>query len=387
MGRFRLTKSIPLAFAILVCITFFAQSVLAEDIDPVVVTTTDTPEPPGPIYTDTPEPPGPIPTDTPEPPGPIPTDTPEPPGPIPTDSPEPTDTPEPPGPVPTDTPEPPGPVPTDTPEPPGPIPTPMPVPGYVDVSSSPAGAVAVLDGTERKNTPATFMASSDTYHSVEVVMSGYQPYADIVYVTSGDTEPVYAELRPSPMQTGSVNVVSTPSGANIWIDGTYMGSTPRLVGGLFPGSHQVVLRKGGYYDYTANTAVSSGQVTQFSAGLSAYKPDPGVGWIEITSNPPGAAIFLDNTFRGITPTSATFYISDVSPGYHTVRLTLPEYKPYSETFLTRSGIIHDIHATLTPEAPGPLPDTDGQITVESVPSGADVYLSNDFRGFTPLVLT
>lgn len=376
--------AVALVLALLFAIVFPASGAL----DPVVVTTTTgiptdepTEEPTGeptlnpvtPTETDTPEPPGPVPTDTIEP-----TETETLPGPVPTDTIEPTET---------ETPEPPGPVPTDTP--PGPIPTetPLPVPGYIDVSSSPSGAVAVLDGTERKNTPATFMAAGDTYHAVEVVMPGYASFADIAYVTGGETTTVSARLVPAPMETGSLDITSSPSGANIWIDGIFRGSTPQVVGGLFPGTATVTLRRSGYYDYTAKAPVSGNRVTRFDAGLTPYPPSPGVGSLQIDSDPAGAAIYLGNNFRGITPREGVIYINELKPGYYTLRLTLPGYESYIQAVLIRNGIIEDVHATLTPSAPGPLPDTTGQVTVESVPAGAYVYLGPDLRGITPLTLT
>jgi hypothetical protein len=51
-----------------------------------------------------------------------------------------------------------------------------------------------------------------------------------------------------------------------------------------------------------------------------------------------------------------------------------------------AGGVYDIRANLVPVTPGPTPNTNGQITVRSSPSGANIYLDNAYRGITPLTL-
>ncbi len=46
--------------------------------------------------------------------------------------------------------------------------------------------------------------------------------------------------------TGSLYVTTLPTGADVWIDGTYVGRSPLVLGGLAGGRHTVGLTKTGW---------------------------------------------------------------------------------------------------------------------------------------------
>jgi CRISPR/Cas system-associated exonuclease Cas4 (RecB family) len=57
----------------------------------------------------------------------------------------------------------------------------------------------------------------------------------------------------------SLAIDSTPSGADIEIDGAFVGNTPSTVS-IAPGSHQVVVKKKGFTDWTKALNVTGGTV-------------------------------------------------------------------------------------------------------------------------------
>jgi hypothetical protein len=120
--------------------------------------------------------------------------------------------------------------------------------------------------------------------------------------------------------------------------------------------------------------------------MTAYKPASGYGDLEIQSNPVGAAVYVNNNYKGTTITGSTLYVTQLTPGSYTVRLTLADYQPYTETAVVKAGMVYDIHANMAAVTPGPTPNINGQITVRSTPSGANIYLDNAYRGLTPLTL-
>ena len=65
----------------------------------------------------------------------------------------------------------------------------------------------------------------------------------------------------------SLEVASTPDGADIEIDGNYIGSTPSTVG-VASGQHQISVKKSGFKPWERKISVSSGQVS-VSAALEA----------------------------------------------------------------------------------------------------------------------
>ncbi|MGH9511248.1 MAG: PEGA domain-containing protein [Terriglobales bacterium] len=68
--------------------------------------------------------------------------------------------------------------------------------------------------------------------------------------------PVVAAAAVTPTQIG---ITSTPGGADIEIDGNYVGSTPSTVG-VAAGEHQISVKKSGFMPWERKITVSSGQV-------------------------------------------------------------------------------------------------------------------------------
>ena len=56
-----------------------------------------------------------------------------------------------------------------------------------------------------------------------------------------------------------LDLVSTPAGADIEIDGKFMGSTPSSVS-VTPGDHDIAVKKNGFADWTRRVTVSSGHI-------------------------------------------------------------------------------------------------------------------------------
>src|ERR1700738_2679957 len=71
--------------------------------------------------------------------------------------------------------------------------------------------------------------------------------------------------------TGSLYVTTLPSGADVWIDGAYVGRTPLVVGALSPGGHAVGLTKSGWSPLQLDVTVEAGQTTLSSTRLEATK--------------------------------------------------------------------------------------------------------------------
>ena len=77
-------------------------------------------------------------------------------------------------------------------------------------------------------------------------------------------------LPPSPPQTtGSVSFVSSPPGAEIYIDGHDQGAvTPYTISGIPAGDHTYTLKKPGYNDITGTVSVTQGQTVTESKALT-----------------------------------------------------------------------------------------------------------------------
>jgi hypothetical protein len=127
--------------------------------------------------------------------------------------------------------------------------------------------------------------------------------------------------------------------------------------------------------------VAAGGTTYLNAQL-ASDPQPMYATVSITSNPPGAAVYGDGVYKGTTRSGSPLVSTQVIPGTHTLLLTKAGYQDYSTTGTVVAGKNYDLAITLNP-VPNP---TTGSITVNSAPTGAQVYINNLFRGYSPLTV-
>ncbi len=145
--------------------------------------------------------------------------------------------------------------------------------GSIAVDSNPAGASVYLDGKLQGATSSTGTYTIQNVavgsHTVAVTMSGYQDYMTTITVASGTTSYVSASLQIAPTTTsGSIDVTSSPAGAEIYVDNAYKGITPLTVSDIAVGAHTVMVSLSGYTDWSTSVQVGAGSVSSVSAALS-----------------------------------------------------------------------------------------------------------------------
>ncbi len=120
--------------------------------------------------------------------------------------------------------------------------------------------VVVMSSTKVEGTFDLTDAAKDTY--------------DVCVVDSLDAEECDLSFRIAKTAYGSIDFSSSPSGASIYVDGTYEGTTPDTVDDLEEGSYKVVLRKSGYDDWGKVVKVIVGDTTEVDAVLTALTAAP-----------------------------------------------------------------------------------------------------------------
>ncbi|MBV8579882.1 MAG: PEGA domain-containing protein [Candidatus Eremiobacteraeota bacterium] len=68
--------------------------------------------------------------------------------------------------------------------------------------------------------------------------------------------------------TGSLYVTTLPSGADVWVDGTYVGRSPLVLDALATGHHAVGITKTGWDPLQLDVSVVAGQTTLSSTRLA-----------------------------------------------------------------------------------------------------------------------
>jgi hypothetical protein len=85
----------------------------------------------------------------------------------------------------------------------------------------------------------------------------------------GSSAPATGAAATSNASQGSLSIESNPAGADIEIDGNFVGSTPSTVN-VTPGSHEITVKKKGYSAWTRKMNISGGTV-HLSADLDPAK--------------------------------------------------------------------------------------------------------------------
>jgi hypothetical protein len=115
---------------------------------------------------------------------------------------------------------------------------------------------------------------------------------------------------------------------------------------LSQGTHTIVLKKSGYQDYTTTANIRAGQTAQVSATLVPSGQPATTASVQITSDPSGADVLINNGYVGITPLTA----QNVQTGSSTVTISLAGYNPYTSTLQINAGQALQINAALSPVA-------------------------------------
>jgi len=197
------------------------------------------------------------------------------------------------------------------------------------------------------------------------------------------TQQVQTNLPPSGVLPSSVSqastdaqleVTSNPSGADVELDGNFVGNTPSSIG-VLTGDHTISVKKAGYKFWERKIKVSSGRVNIFgelevganqipagAAGTatlasqdskqktevvvsehpvtvptaahatpSAVTPQS-LGTVSVTSDPSGAEIYADDSPIGKTPT-----MLKLKPGPHYIRMFMNGYKNWSQQIMVAAG--------------------------------------------------
>ena len=72
---------------------------------------------------------------------------------------------------------------------------------------------------------------------------------------------------PLPEKTGSVTITSSPSGAEVYLDNEYHGTSPNTINAVPAGNHTVEVRERGYRSWSQNITVIGGSSVSVSPSL------------------------------------------------------------------------------------------------------------------------
>jgi|WetSurMetagenome_2_1015567.scaffolds.fasta_scaffold57890_2 hypothetical protein len=97
---------------------------------------------------------------------------------------------------------------------------------------------------------------------------------------------------------GSIEIASTPSGAKIYLDSAYVGTTPDTIEDISPGYHKILISKTGYEDWSELVTVKTGTTITVDADLDAVQTAAATGTRTVT---PTNTVLKTSTKKVPTP--------------------------------------------------------------------------------------
>ncbi|MDP2316346.1 MAG: PEGA domain-containing protein [Pseudomonadota bacterium] len=152
----------------------------------------------------------------------------------------------------------------------------------------------------------------------------------------------------------------------VWLDGELRGSAPRTLTDIPIGRHRLLVTRPLHHSWQADVVVPIGGL-KVRADLK-----PAYGRTEVTSTPPGAAVFVGGLRVGTTPLT----LDPVASGPLRVTLRLERYEPREAFVDVRDGELATVREALSPRF--------GTLTVTGAPAGATVSVGSRLVGTTPM---
>lgn len=196
-------------------------------------------------------------------------------------------------------------------------------PNFAEVSvTAPADAILYVNN-QQKGTGTWQGRLNAGVYSLEARKDKHRPAKQDIEVAAGDKRVV--NLQPTPIY-GSLDVMTTPSGASIYINKKEYGSSPNTVNKLLIGDYAVQLSKPGYATVNKTVSVTEGRSIELNEILASGKV------VTISSTPIGATLFIDGATSGVTP-----YSGNLTFGSHLLKIEKDGKKAEKTVTITQSG--------------------------------------------------
>lgn len=183
------------------------------------------------------------------------------------------------------------------------------------------------------------------------------------------------------MSFGAMDIKSTPESALIYLDDKNLQIvTPALLNSLVNGKHTVKLVKPGFVEYVKTFEIKQGDTVSLKPVLEKKASSVVYGSIFVKSQPPGAAVFLDNVNTGLkTPCT----LKNVVEGKHRVKLLKKGYKPEEVSSDVTAAEQATINVTLT-KLSTPVAEKQFSYLKINVEPWAKIYIDDRYVETTPI---
>ena len=235
--------------------------------------------------------------------------------------------------------------------------------GILNVKSTPeSGAIVYVDNKRVGETPYTSDRLASGSYKVRVVKEMYKTSEQTFVVNDGKT--TNAVLN---MTANFVNVtINTDSQSDIYVDEELKGKG-KWSGRLSEGAHLVEARKISHASIFKEVNLTAGTTEV----INVESPKPIYGYLEISSDPILADIYIDGKHSGQTPK----VIYDLLVGEHELELSKQGYAELKKNIAITEGETLTLNEKL---------QTGKEISISTDKSGDKIYVDRNYVGISPI---
>jgi eukaryotic-like serine/threonine-protein kinase len=237
------------------------------------------------------------------------------------------------------------------------------------IETDPGGASVFVNGERKGASPSDISLPVGTYQ-ISTKLDGYMDWSEEMELSELKSYPLMIRLQPA-VKNATLRVVSTPSGAEVQVEGKLLGRTP--VSTTLPtGTRTVRISMPGFQDRFEKVQMDEPREYAVEATLERILKQ---AVLKVESTPAGAEVFIDGTSKGNTPLEL-----NIQPGDPIVSVEHPNYERWQDKVHVAEGRDVPIRITLKPVS------KESFLALSSDPSKARVFLDGVEKGNTPLKL-
>ena len=200
------------------------------------------------------------------------------------------------------------------------------LPGELIINTLPIiDSIVSVDGDVVKPTLAGGFIIAAGPHTVKITADRYFAVEQDIQIEGMElTQEIEVVLTPA---WAEISVQSSPTGANILIDGELSGISPNTFE-VLEGKHTMILNKSGYKPFEQSLIVKASQAQSLdSIELSRLDSK-----LKVTTNPNGAAVNINSIYQGLSPVMV-----ELPPlKAHVVEVSKPGYQSLTEEIVLQT---------------------------------------------------
>ena len=239
----------------------------------------------------------------------------------------------------------------------------------VAVSITPEPATRSLNGFPPAIPVGERLLALPGRYTVQATREGYEPLNQEVDIERGGFQELDFELRELPGRVGIEVEPQVPF--NLFVNDVAVKTNNKGVAEIDRGKHELCVKSDRYLPETRPLEVAGLGKTQ----TVSFTLQPAWAEVSINSQPDGAEVKVDDIVVGVTPLT-----TEIVQGQRNITVSLAKHKTVNLQQRVEAGKALQLD-TIN------LPPADGQLVLQTEPTGATVSVDKKFHGTTPLTLS